>query len=130
MNTQDIGITVEQIDACTDKEELIRMKLEVEAAMVQIKGQIGNAKAKYIAGDDVDRAWFERAKGARRWHGYLQQKILIKEREITGKRKDENRSSFGNIFVDVARELLPKDQFAKLFNETSNRFNIVKQQNT
>ena len=92
------------------KEELLQLKMEIDDEGFSIGEQIAKAQAtKYETGIYTDADWYWSARRAKRHKVKQSQQI---QAELS-RRKGVKRMP--DLFMDVARELLPADDFDRLY---------------
>ena len=102
--------------------ELEEMRLEIEEDLEKIKGQLTTAKRKaYVDGEYSDPDWFHRANSAlghkKRQH-QLSMMLLGRVRRAASRQRSD---SFAQLFVSVAREVLPQELMQQVYDETVRR---------
>lgn len=95
------------------REELIELKVKVEASHRHIKDQIDNAKAGAVSGDYADPGWFSRLQAANRALGWHANRINAE----LGKRRNGNCYRIERSFIEVCKRRLDPVLFRSLMDE-------------
>jgi hypothetical protein len=105
------------------REQILDMLPQLTAEMDEIRTQIEDAKAKAAAtGDYADREWFRRAKYALRAKGRLHQQLQYRL-GVLRKERSTQSTEVEKQFVNVAREVLPDEQFHRILQTAMGRVN-------
>ena len=93
---------------------------ELEAAIAEIKAQIGAAKAKVLTdGTYADASWYAKAMAALRFKGARHQLVLRRLGAENKTRKQRGSRSFEQKFIEAARRTLNPETFESLREEAS-----------
>jgi hypothetical protein len=117
-----VGSRNVDVDSLT-REQILDMLPQLTAEMDEIRTQIEDAKAKAAStGDYADREWFRRAKYALRAKGRLHQQLQYRL-GVLRKERSTQSTEVEKQFVNVAREVLPDEQFHRILQTAMGRAN-------
>jgi len=103
-----------------NNDELLRMKIELESEMDDIKSQLSRAEAKvHSEGLYADPVWYARAKSALRVKGRQCQQIQLMLRKNKKKKKTER--PMAEHFIDICRDTLEENDFKDILEEAKQR---------
>lgn len=104
------------------RDELMEMKLEIDCEIDSIKTQLESAKVtKAVYGTYADPAWFRKATSALRIKGRQSQQIQM----FLKKMKGERAIAFEKLFIEVAQDVLDKEMYLRLIDETNRRLDEI-----
>lgn len=118
---QSSKISVKIIEECNDVNELLKYKVEIDGSSTSAQMQIDAAKGKmHSDGEYADPDWWAKVNGYKRMLGFLSQKIQLRIREVKEAQKLEASLKIEPIFMDVARQVLPYEQFNEILQRAKN----------
>src|SRR3990167_4130630 len=118
-------------------EELMERLAQENASLVDLKNQLGTARARqHSTGEYADSDWYSRCDAARRHHGWQAQMIqirLAKRRrdraseelrrhtengDLSRARRKQRTETFERVFLQNAEAILPHDVFEAILKAT------------
>ncbi len=106
----------EDIEQCKDPAQISEWKIYIESSMAAADLRINTAKGIAASkGDFMEPAKYNGLLSYRKALGFLHQKIIFQQRIL----KSENKMAdhFPRIFTQVAKSMLPQDEYDKIYNK-------------
>jgi len=105
-----------------DVDAMIAEKDQLQEEVDTIKHQLDMATATYHeTGERTDPIWFQKATHAMRCKQRDVQKLARKIAKARKGNRAQHGNELGNIFIDVARETLPQEQFQRILQTAQGR---------
>lgn len=89
----------------------------LELDLVRIKTQLEDARSREVAGEYVDRAWFQATRTALRFKGAVHQRLLRRFGELKRAGRASREESLERKFIEAARRRLEPETFSAILAE-------------
>jgi hypothetical protein len=127
---KELSFTSEDIEKEDNKEQLKYYKRNLDLITGNIKAEIEDYKSAYsVRGVNGDYEWLRRANTKRRYYSFLSKKLQDRMGYISDKQKEihmiknlEERKMFESSFRGRAKELLSKEMYNLILNQSIDRF--------
>lgn len=108
-------INIKTIRSATDRDWLLRLKGDVDAAINDVKAELEHARAIYRGGgSQADPEWYRRATNALGMYKRASQTIQTRLGQLS---RDMRRGNRDTCFVIAARQLLTAEVFENIMTE-------------
>ena len=109
------NISIEKIQECSDSNQLLKYKLEIDGKVAEVKNTLELAEGKAKSeGEYMKPEEYARLKAFKRVLGTLMQAVNFRLREIKGTEKVDYQKLFNYQFVNNAKEVLTEEQFNQI----------------
>lgn len=113
VTNKELGISSKDIAKCSDRIQLKKWLSQLEGHMVNIGGQISEAKAKAANGECVDPDWRHRVKQYKKVQGVLKFQIGTRLAELKSQNHRELMEVERNFWKEKVEEIAP--EYMELF---------------
>ena len=115
-----LGITLDDVKACTDVQQLKEWKLQIDGELLDVNTQLDNAKStRYETGAFADHAWFRTARNFRGVLTLFLSHINQRLGSINTVDKTKRQTTWDQQFVQAAKRILSPALYADIVNQTN-----------